>query len=114
MALPGASVALKLAEVIDFGKERERLDREMAQIDARISGIDNKLGNERFLIPRPGRGGRRPERAAQRTRRANAQRWKARSPGFGSRQDYATRVRNDLLFSNVEKSHREGLTWGKV
>ena len=51
--LPGAAVALKLAEVIDFGKERERLDREMAQIDARISGIDNKLGNERFLTRAP-------------------------------------------------------------
>ena len=53
MALPGATVALKLAEVIDFGRERERLDREMAQIDARISGIDKKLGNELFLTRAP-------------------------------------------------------------
>ena len=37
VALPGATVALKLAEVIDFDKERERLDREVAKIDARIS-----------------------------------------------------------------------------
>ena len=53
VALPGASVALKLAEVIDFGKERERLDREMAQLDSRLSGIDKKLSNERFLTRAP-------------------------------------------------------------
>jgi len=53
VALPGASVALKLAEVIDFDRERERLDREMAQIDTRISGIDKKLGNDRFLTRAP-------------------------------------------------------------
>ena len=53
VALPGASVALRLADVIDFDRERERLDREMAQIDTRISGIDKKLGNERFLTRAP-------------------------------------------------------------
>ncbi|MCY4229386.1 MAG: hypothetical protein OXF26_00575, partial [Alphaproteobacteria bacterium] len=33
--------------------ERERFDREVAKIDERISGIDAKLDNQRFLSRAP-------------------------------------------------------------
>ena len=53
VALPGASVALKLADVIDFEQERQRLDREIRKIAGRISGIDGKLANRGFLTRAP-------------------------------------------------------------
>ncbi len=48
-----ATVLLPLAGVIDLGKERERLTKEIAKLDADIAGIQKKLGNEAFVSKAP-------------------------------------------------------------
>ena len=59
---PGGSVqivieemtaVLPLGEVIDLAKERERLKREVAKVDAEIAKFQKKLANEQFLAKAP-------------------------------------------------------------
>jgi valyl-tRNA synthetase len=47
------SAAMPLAGIIDFDAERQRLKREVAKLDGEITGIDKKLGNEKFLANAP-------------------------------------------------------------
>ncbi len=42
-----------LADVIDIGAERERLDREIAKVDGDINRLDAKLNNEKFTANAP-------------------------------------------------------------
>ncbi|MGE4063507.1 MAG: valine--tRNA ligase [Rhodospirillaceae bacterium] len=48
-----ATVLLPLEGVIDFAKERERLKKEIAKLEANIAGIQRKLANEAFVAKAP-------------------------------------------------------------
>jgi valyl-tRNA synthetase len=48
-----ATWALPLAEFIDIPTERTRLEKEVGKLDAEISQIDKKLGNEQFVAKAP-------------------------------------------------------------
>ena len=44
-----ATAALPLGDVIDFAKERQRLEKEATTITAELDKIGRKLGNQQFL-----------------------------------------------------------------
>ncbi|MET3925517.1 valine--tRNA ligase [Devosia sp. 2618] len=48
-----ATWALPLAGVIDIAVEKVRLEKEVAKLDAEVSQIDKKLGNEQFVAKAP-------------------------------------------------------------
>lgn len=48
-----ATWALPLAEFIDIPTEKARLKKEVAKLDAEVSQIDKKLGNEQFVAKAP-------------------------------------------------------------
>jgi valyl-tRNA synthetase len=45
----GATLILRLGEVVDLAHEKERLGKEIAQLDAELAKIAAKLGNPNFL-----------------------------------------------------------------
>jgi valyl-tRNA synthetase len=49
VALPGATLVLPLAGVIDAGAERKRLEKEIAKLDGEIAKTAKKLSNPDFL-----------------------------------------------------------------
>ena len=49
----GTELFMPLAEVIDIGRERERLEREARRLEGRLRGIRAKLANENFLTRAP-------------------------------------------------------------
>ena len=48
-----ATVALPIAEVIDIGQEKQRLEKEIAKADGEIRKLQKKLSNEQFLTKAP-------------------------------------------------------------
>jgi valyl-tRNA synthetase len=48
-----ATWALPLAEFIDISAEKARLQKEIGKLDAEVSQIDKKLGNEQFVAKAP-------------------------------------------------------------
>jgi valyl-tRNA synthetase len=48
-----ATVALPLGDVIDFAKERQRLEKELKKTRDEIARFDAKLGNEQFVAKAP-------------------------------------------------------------
>jgi valyl-tRNA synthetase len=48
-----ATVILPLADVIDLGQERARLEKEIGRLGQDIDKIEKKLGNEKFLSKAP-------------------------------------------------------------
>jgi len=48
-----ATILLPLAGIIDFGKERERLKKEIVRLDKNIEGTVRKLSNEAFVAKAP-------------------------------------------------------------
>ncbi len=49
----GIEVVLPLAGVVDLVAERKRLGKEIAKLEKDASGLDRKLGNEKFLAKAP-------------------------------------------------------------
>ena len=49
----GMTYALPLADVIDLGAEKTRLQKAIAKAEGDISGIDKKLANEKFVAKAP-------------------------------------------------------------
>jgi valyl-tRNA synthetase len=48
-----ATAALPLGDVIDFAKERQRLEKELKKTQDEIARFDAKLGNEQFVAKAP-------------------------------------------------------------
>ena len=48
-----ATYALPLSGVIDISAEKARLEKEVGKLDAEISQVDKKLGNEQFVAKAP-------------------------------------------------------------
>ncbi len=53
IVLDGATLVLPLADVIDIGAEKARLERETARLDGEIAKFGKKLANEGFLANAP-------------------------------------------------------------
>ncbi|VAW21884.1 Valyl-tRNA synthetase, partial [hydrothermal vent metagenome] len=53
LVLNEANFALPLGDVIDIEAEKLRLNKEIAKMDAEISQIEKKLGNQQFLAKAP-------------------------------------------------------------
>jgi valyl-tRNA synthetase len=51
--LEEATVALPLGDVIDFAKERQRLEKDLKKAQDEIARFDAKLGNEQFVAKAP-------------------------------------------------------------
>jgi valyl-tRNA synthetase len=51
--LPGIEIHMPLTGLIDLGKEQERLQKGLAQVEGEITALDKKLGNEQFLSKAP-------------------------------------------------------------
>ncbi len=49
VVVEGATLILRLGEVVDLGRERERLGKEIGKLDAELTKIAAKLGNPNFL-----------------------------------------------------------------
>ena len=49
----GDTFFLPLADVIDIGAEKARLEKEIGKIQKEIDGIDKKLANENFVSKAP-------------------------------------------------------------
>jgi valyl-tRNA synthetase len=47
--IPGAEIEIPLAGLIDFEKERERLERELARLKGEKDGLEKRLSNEDFI-----------------------------------------------------------------
>lgn len=48
-----ATLIMPVADIIDLGKERERLQKQIEKLNSDIKGIDQKLGNEQFVSNAP-------------------------------------------------------------
>jgi valyl-tRNA synthetase len=53
LVLDEATVALPIAEVIDIGQEKQRLQKELAKADGEIKKLRQKLSNQQFLAKAP-------------------------------------------------------------
>ena len=53
MVIEGAKIFLPLAELIDFEKEIERLEKEKAKLEGEIKRAAGKLTNQGFLAKAP-------------------------------------------------------------
>ena len=49
LSVPGAVMALPLAEFVDIAAEQKRLDKAMQKVAKEVGGLKGKLGNEKFL-----------------------------------------------------------------
>jgi valyl-tRNA synthetase len=53
LVLDEATVALPIAEVIDIGQEKQRLQKEIAKAESEIQKLQKKLSNQQFLAKAP-------------------------------------------------------------
>ncbi len=53
VALPGATVALPLADIIDVGAEKARLSKVMGKLEKEIGGLKGRLNNPKFAESAP-------------------------------------------------------------
>ncbi|MCB1330999.1 MAG: hypothetical protein KDK28_16840, partial [Maritimibacter sp.] len=49
----GATFALPLAEIIDVGEEKARLEKSLAKLDKEIAGLNGRLKNPNFAANAP-------------------------------------------------------------
>ena len=53
IVLGQATLALRVADLIDLAAEQERLDKKIAELDKDVHGIEKKLSNEKFVSRAP-------------------------------------------------------------
>ncbi|SFC11755.1 valine--tRNA ligase [Tropicimonas isoalkanivorans] len=51
--VPGATFGLPVADIIDVGEEKARLEKSIAKLDKEIGGLDKRLGNPKFVESAP-------------------------------------------------------------
>ncbi len=51
--IPEAAIYMPLAELLDIGKERERLQKEEARLEKELARVNGMLNNERFVSRAP-------------------------------------------------------------
>ena len=51
--IAGAEIYLPLADLIDYEKEKERLEKEKARLDGELNRVNGKLSNEKFINKAP-------------------------------------------------------------
>ncbi|MBL0890305.1 MAG: valine--tRNA ligase [Gemmatimonadaceae bacterium] len=66
----GVELVIPLAGMIDLGKEKQRLETEIAQLDKQLTALDGRLANEGFVAKAP--------EAVVAAERAKAADWRAR------------------------------------
>lgn len=66
----GVELVIPLAGMIDLGKEKQRLETEIAQLDKQLTALDGRLANESFVAKAP--------EALVAAERAKAADWRAR------------------------------------
>ena len=106
MMLDEATIVLPLAGVIEFDKERARLDRELGKVGKERDKLERKLDNQQFLSP-----GRR--RTWSRSSAAGWTRRAGRRPGSRRRWSVSRR-RNGVLTSPGRCSRLDRSPRGRV
>ena len=53
VVIPGATLYLPLADLVDIGQEIERLRREQKRLEGELARVNGMLSNERFLSKAP-------------------------------------------------------------
>jgi valyl-tRNA synthetase len=53
IAAPGASFGLPLADIIDIGAEKERLEKAMGKLAKELGGLRGRLNNPKFVASAP-------------------------------------------------------------
>jgi len=51
--IDGTEIYLPLADLIDYEKEIERLEKEKTRLEGELKGVNDKLNNERFMSKAP-------------------------------------------------------------
>lgn len=76
VVIPGATLYLPLADLVDIGQEIERLRREQKRLEGELARVNGMLSNERFLSKAPeAKVAQEREKLAKYTQMMDVMRW---------------------------------------